>query len=183
MCFYVFVTLPDEVTEQQLAALRYPPLMLRPLGEHAIEGVPQAHRVYRATAGHCDCGSLFEVGGVDVGLETSRLEAHVRKLRNKGWGEAKIARWKSESVKTSAVTRAAADPTERNAWNGLFARLARCEAIREVGIFAHQFSGTLAEERGSLKCMTVHDLHATTADLFEAMETDRLYLLRRFRPA
>ena len=93
MCHFVTATLPSREPSSAARRIiekhgfRYAPIenpAIRPqIGESA--------GYFQATRGVCDCGT--SLGSRDEEPEDDGLGRELAKLRRKGWGKAKIARW------------------------------------------------------------------------------------------
>lgn len=107
-------------------------------------------KVIMTTKGHCDCGSIL---GIEQSPSSQRIDElkERKKLRKKKWSESKIDRYLEDKLKSQTrneENEELGNKTEEERWLKLIHKLTD-ENIK-FGLFQHQFSGSLVNERVNL---------------------------------
>ncbi|OWY71114.1 hypothetical protein B7486_10935 [cyanobacterium TDX16] len=151
MCTYVFVTLPKDIDLAPVqAALK--PYRFKFSAESNLppEDLRRSCTVGRITQAQCDCGTVVGMGADRVEKEESdRMNdqnRHIDKLRRKGWSEAKIARWKTQTDANLSYTHAQrhleceSRSEEAETWANALRAVASFIGNRPVGLY-HYWAG------------------------------------------
>ena len=105
-----------------------------------LAGMPMGLRHFVHDNGHCDCGTAIGSGHVEPVDDAKTIDA----LRKKGWGAAKIKRWKGQRRDAESNHARADKDRERNAqnelvrWTGLLRALLATPSVTQVGLM-HDF--------------------------------------------
>jgi hypothetical protein len=152
MCLYITAVLPAAADGSALAgiAARHG-RVLKPLLNPAVQARLEAgERYFLTTPGHCDCGTaLGAIRRHEEHAEAShsKADAEERKLRRKGWSEAKLARWKAQRTDhEQSVQRKAEREESTLPWLLLLDEMLQSGATPFVGLLLHFYAGSVAEE-------------------------------------
>ena len=140
MCYYITAILPLRADIDALAAIAHK--YDRQLAPQAIDGVEMALRsgegYFLTTAGHCDCGT--SLGALNRGKKIGDVqEVDVKRLRSKGWSEAKISRWLDQKGHSSKGKR------DLQRWHEFLTETLQSGLTPYIGIIVHFYSGPLTE--------------------------------------
>lgn len=128
------------------------------------------------TRAQCDCGTA--IGSACSVDPRPSPERHVARLKAKGWGDAKIARW-LQSKSGGGASPEAADSGEVSAWVSLIRDVLRDGSVPWIGLFAHFYEGRVSDERVALKAAPPKSLGSLVpADLL-GLPRDVLLLVSR----
>jgi len=156
--------------------------------EHVLAQLKPGETYHRLTRAACDCGTAL--GSLAFGTEgrgrtDGNLERKMKKLRDKGWSQAKIERWLSQHEKADDRRRKAADEaTLRLREGGMFTARRWIEVLAElvssgyassVGLLIHWYSGTVEGERIVITKRQPVSLAKVNAEFMMNMEHDVLY--------
>ena len=172
MCHYITATFPGDARLEAIAAL----LDRHALGFERIDN-PHVRGQLRpgdvqvsTTRKMCDCGTMLASRSRPE-VEERTLEREVRKLRAKGWSEARIERWLAE--KAMAADRAVRErgsmadghEPEVERWLAVISEALNAGYARRFGLLVHWYSGGLESERlqlGPTQSVPLSELSATT---------------------
>src|SRR5688572_29469897 len=99
MCHFITAALPAGADAEAVASLfKSYRRALEPVdNDWVVAQLPAGDRYFLTTRGYCDCGT--SLGSLTRQCEAPRSpEDEVRKLKRKGWSEAKIERWRAEKL-------------------------------------------------------------------------------------
>ena len=106
------------------------------------QGMPRNLRHFVHDGVQCDCGTHIGGGYVDCRDDDKALEI----LRKKGWGAAKITRWKTQRRDAESKNRRVDKDRERNAqkelvrWTGILRALMATPSVDTVGIMHDNYA-------------------------------------------
>ena len=179
MCHFVTAVLPKKVNVQRLEVIaeKYSRTLL-PLRNPSIESqLKEEESYFLTTAGSCDCGTALGAARVEESMAQRRQhtsQAKEKKLRQSGWTEAKIARWKEQRSIQQSRPRRTQDSTD---WVEFLKELLSLGETPMVGILLHWYSGSL-ESRIMLRSREIVEFSKITAALLGSLEEDILYEFR-----
>jgi hypothetical protein len=110
--------------------------------------------------GNCDCGS--GLARVARPTDTDPTDRELRKLRSDGWSEAKIRRWLDQRAATQQKRRVEYEarhgglPASAAAWAAFVGRLLDEGLAPWVGLFTHEYRGSVATERIEIGAVRRH---------------------------
>jgi hypothetical protein len=182
MCHYITATLPRDADLKRLRPIiRQHKLAFTPMDNPYVQAQLPAGTYYLlATRGYCDCGTVLGCGVRPAPAGPRESEA---KLRNKGWSEAKLERWRAEKA-------ASAERREREAEEAARQRLSEAEEwlrfirdmLREgagsVGLLLHWYSGRPETERIRIAAQVRVAADELTPELLLRVDEDVLYVFR-----
>ncbi len=174
MCYYLVATLPSNVN---IRALK-PTIERYHMGFEMLENpyilhqLPKGERLFYATKRHCDCDTAL---GCDVGaLNTNELEGEIERLRKKGWGQAKIERWKSERDDLKEVDRLNQDK-ELEIWYAFISEALEGNNATHIGIMKHFFAGSVEQEKVKISEIKEVRIKGIKPKYLRKIEDDTLY--------
>lgn len=145
MCYYLIATLPSDANINSLK----PIIERHQMGFDVLENknlsnqLPKGERLFLATKNYCDCDTVI---GCDTNKpETDNFEGEIQKLRQKGWGEAKIQRWKNEKSISVEIDIREQD-RELNNWYDFIYEALKGNKTSYVGIIKHYYRDTVELE-------------------------------------
>jgi len=175
MCHFVTVVLPAaSVLERSLEIAAAHGAAFSPhRNPSMMKCFDREAQPFRATARHCDCGTVLGRRRRDSGPRT----ADESKLRRKGWSEAKIARWREQrhSADENRAARAHRNAESEPDWLGLLRGLRASGAASTIGLLLHLYSGDIYTEVVAVHDKRNIDLRLATLETLEGMEEDVLY--------
>lgn len=137
-----------------------------------------------STKRHCDCGS--DLGSANFDSATDHYEAKItsnlKKLREKGWSEAKIQRWISDIRKaqkkdeTSSEKKMEDNPTllAKN-WLNLISQALTTGNLPYFGILLHDYSGSIYDDVIGIRKTLSKKLFSLDEEYLLKLERDVLY--------
>ncbi|MBO9540210.1 hypothetical protein J7643_06420 [bacterium] len=172
MCYFITATLPKAT---DLDALRpiidAHKLKFKPIKNAFIEAqLPEELMYLQATKHYCDCET---VGGCFRRLDQAKSEASfdTKKLKQKGWSDAKIARWIEEKNRTIEKQEAKEhDATAPAEWISFFQDLANTGLVNSIGLLIHFYTVGLMDEPFTIKGTAKINLQNLTPQLFRSNE-------------
>lgn len=158
MCTYVYVTLPKDTdlapVQAALKPFRFEFSENRSQSPRELQGT---HLTGRITQAQCDCGTVVGMGADRVEKEEGdRIHdqnQYIDKLRRKGWSEAKIARWKTQTEANLSYTHAQhhleceSRMDEAEKWANALRAVASFIGDRPVGLYHYWAGGRRATVR------------------------------------
>ncbi len=151
-------------------------------GNASIEAAagPDARSFVRT--GGCDCGA--GLAKLARPVDAGPMERGLRKLRAEGWSEAKIERWKAQRAATQDKREALASRrhdgvrASAEAWAELVRRILE-QGVPWVGLFTHDYHGSIANER--IACGAARRHAGVAAEQLLELEADVPYVFERAR--
>lgn len=183
MCHYITAVLPATANHSAVEALFH-------LGQRKLDAQKNAsissqlrpgECYYVTTRGNCDCGTpLGELARAESGSEAFDPDAQGKKLRRKGWSEARISRWlkqKEDQLASAAQTLPAGGSLGTEAWRALITDVLRSGNTPYVCLLLHWYSGPVSG-RIQLSGREVIDHQELTSERLARMREDVLYEFR-----
>ena len=153
MCLYITATLPRSAKLDCVAPIfvAYKLSFEAISNPYVLEQLPPGEVYLSTTGSHCDCGSaLGSLGGRD---DPAGYEHELKKLRRKGWSEAKILRWleQKEQTKEKHVredeARARSHTPAAQHWVDFISAVLNSRCTDKVGILLHFYHMDVQGER------------------------------------
>lgn len=170
MCQFLTAVLPSG-TDLDRAARSLAPagMTCQRLDNPNVVGLEPGEVWALATAGHCDCGTP-----IGRGARRDRFDVtgdDLRKLRRKGWSDAKIERWLAEKEK-------ARGKVDRATPGHLLVPIVEAlKATAPIGLVLHTYRGRLTEEPITIASRRVVDtMDLVPEDLRDLAEDTLLYV-------
>lgn len=177
MCRFITATLPATADAAALDAIaRRHGRQLQPMSNESIERqIGLDFRYFLTTLGHCDCDTpLGRLAPERLRHQADPAEA-TRRLRRKGWSEAKIARAQAQQQ-----AKREADGTVRGAlasWIAFIGEALAYDSRVRIGLLLHDYHGALHADIALQGRQTV-SVQALTGDWLERMREEVLYEFR-----
>ena len=194
MCTFITAILPVEVDRAALETrLHAHRLRLQPQANPGLARQLQAgESAFLTTWGHCDCGTplgcAFARAGKSSGRPEDRPAVEARKLRRKGWGEAKIARALSQredadvrDARVEAGRTAAgegADTLGAEAWLQCLRAVLTSGDTPWIGLLHHLYDGSVDREF-ALQGRERWSVATLDADALARMREDVVHVIAR----
>lgn len=183
MCLYITATLPRGARLDCVARIfESYKLSFETVSNPHVRGQLHPGDVYvSTTTSRCDCGSVLGSLG---GRDEDRPEGYgheVRRLRAKGWGEAKIRRWleQKEQAKEKRERvyegRAESDAPAGQYWVDFISEVLDSGCAERVGILLHFYRTDVEGERVKISRNERVKLGELTPRLLLEMEYDVVY--------
>ena len=149
--------------------------------------VPRGERLVFTTHGHCDCDTVLGRRRCeDFRTRPGISQKDLKKLRKKGWSEAKIERWKQEVSHTIDRNKALRQEQfesrrpEAEVWLNFIRDAMAAANAPHLGIFLHFYNdGGMEDEKIRLSRSERLDLTDVSPDFLMDVEQDVLYLFSR----
>ena len=133
---------------------------------------------------YCDCGTLLgSLSEKNTQQAKKADESEIKKLRRKGWSEAKIQRLMNERNKKEERYTEDLEQRKTSAQNGIQEWIDFCKKLFEItpiktfGILLHWYGGGISNERINLKGRISIDKSELTAKNLLEIEEDTLYII------
>lgn len=128
----------------------------------------------------CDCASVLGRWQPPEALpdRTAHLEQEAQRLRRKGWGEHKVARWLEEKRNEKPEHAPPQDGVPEEAWRWLRILGRLVEEMPWVGLYLHQFTGSDRDEGFPVRDRRELRARRLDAEALLHLEEDVLYLIR-----
>jgi hypothetical protein len=183
MCHYITAILPSTADPRLLAPIFEAHKMgFQQVSNHHLDSQLGSGQMYvLTTSGHCDCGTVLGCLNRPNGSVSKSPEHEIRKLRNKGWSEAKIQRWIEEKERTNEkhlredADRARAERPQANNWIGFITDLLKSGSIQRVGLLLHWYRGQVEDAGIKISAREKVRLEALTPKLLMGIKEDVLY--------
>jgi hypothetical protein len=174
MCHLITTTLSHDTELGALRpVIREHRMALAPIyNSHVATQLPRGTLYLRATQGMCDCGTAL--GCLTRGDRDPHHagERDQERLRRKGWGEAKIARWVAERERSAGrETRRA----EADRWLTFIRAVLETGRTHRFGLLLHWYCGGIETERINLRDTRRLPIAQVTPDTLMEIEEDVLY--------
>lgn len=176
MCHFISAVLPASVDIASLSVIAEKHgRRLRPQDNRSIEqALKPGESYFVTTAGHCDCGTAL---GRHANASAATGATELRKLRLKGWSEAKIARWREQrdahQAGKGAVARAASE-ADIARWQSFLADMLAHKHAPYVCLLIHLYDGDLDRDIVLAGRVAVK-LRDADAHFLRALSEDVLY--------
>ena len=182
MCHFITATLPQNVDTEVVASCfdshgRGFALISDPLVATQLD---PGDRYILTTRKHCDCGTSLGTlarSGCRPPVDGDSSAREVAKLRRRGWSEAKIGRWQSQTendrTKGKRAVRQCTQDAER--WIDLLRDLLDSGATPRVALLLHWYRGNVESERISIRDRVQVEIHGLDPEKLMRMEEDVLY--------
>jgi len=181
MCHFITAVLPVADPSSHFRRLvAEHRLLFEPTTNPSVEAQLHAGEHYFRATGHwCDCGT-----GLGAGAESTderALEKRVAKLRHRGWGKAKIARWLEQQAsnerRLSRKRQSGANTPTAEEWHRFLYGVLAPGGIARVGLLLHMYSGDFLTEEIRFSREAV-PLSKLTPELLRGIREDVLYEFR-----
>ena len=183
MCLFITATLPRGAKLDCVAPIfdTYKLSFELVSNPYVLGQLPPGERYISTTSSHCDCGSaLGSLGGRDRD-ESGGHEHELKKLRRKGWSEAKILRWLEQKELTKEKharedeARAGSYTPVAQYWVDFISAVLNSGCTDRLGILLHFYRMDVEDERVKLLGSERVKLEELTPRLLMEMEYDVVY--------
>lgn len=174
MCHFITATLPAGLSSEavETIARNHGRNWLSASNKYVARHLDDGEQYFYTTRGHCDCGT--SLGSSRAGdKDESKLAKQLKKLRRKGWSEAKIDRW----LKDKEKARSNRPEPENDAaiWVALIDNVLGSTDAKYVGLLLHFYSGDLNDEQIAISHVETVPRSELTEDRLRAIHEDVLY--------
>jgi hypothetical protein len=153
--------------------------------EFVEQQLPQGTTYLWKKSSHCDCGTALGCMNLrNQQTETDR-EGETKRLRRKGWSEAKIQRWIEEKEKASdkkesrnELYRQSQEPRAEE-WVKFLKDAVANPAVGEFGLLLHFYKTGPERETIELKRQETTSVHTLSPDFLMTIDEDVLYVFRK----
>ncbi len=183
MCTIITFVLPGDADLERVSEFFLDPL--ETVDNRYVLAQLDTKEVYAAGTGKgCDCGTAIgSLAGSDRSGEHD-LSTELRKLRNKGWGEAKIEKWlenkrrvKEKRARTARAVANSPQP-EADRWLTSIRGAVESGATRYLGLMYHWHRGRVDREKIEITKRQQVNLRATEPKDLLSFEEDVLHVFR-----
>lgn len=155
MCHFITTTLPAGVDAVPIGEIanRWHRVWESMPNRHVLQQLRDGETHWLTTGGRCDCGTELGALRGDTSRTEKQLARDLERVRRKGWGEAKIARWLEEKQRSAARREADRQRQLRTAgsdalsWAGLLGTILDETGCANVGLLLHMYGGGVETER------------------------------------
>lgn len=183
MCLYITATLPRGANLDCVAPIfgTYKLSFKTISNPHVLRQLHPGDVYISTTSRHCDCGSVLGSLGGRNGNEPEGYEHELKKLRRKGWSEAKIRRWlgQKEQTKEKHVredeSRVGCEMPVARYWVDFISAVLNSKCTDRVGILLHFYHTDVEGERIKLLGNERVKLEGLTPRVLMEMQYDVLY--------
>lgn len=183
MCLYITATLPGDANPDCVAPIfkSYKLSFETVSNPYVLEQLHPGDAYFSTTSSHCDCGSALGSLGRFKGDEPEGYERELKKLRRKGWSEAKIQRWleQKEQTKEKHVredeTLAEGNTPVAQHWVDCISQVLSSKCTDRVGILLHFYHVDVEGERVKILGQERIKLEELTPRLLMEMKEDIVY--------
>lgn len=133
-------------------------------------------RSFVRAQGDCDCGE--RLGKLSSPTSATSNHREIRKLRERGWGDAKIERWIADRARAedkrerSSIAHAA--PATDAEWTELVRTVLDQRAAAWIGLFTHEYRGAIDTEQ--VTCRVAQRIRGVTLAQIETIARDTIYV-------
>ena len=121
-------------------------LLFEPIvNPHIVRQLKPSERYYHVTSDHCDCGTSLAARP-----KAESLERDLRKLRTKGWSEAKIARW-AQQRRPRGPQRNGYERLTREEWFAFLDGALQLHKTRSIGLLMHWYRKSTTDENFTIR--------------------------------
>ena len=176
MCHYITAVLPADANREALAVIaeKYQ-RKLEPIDNSGVAAkLRPGERYFLTTWAHCDCGTaLGALGSEEAKLRKRKTaaDAEGERLKKKGWGASKIARWRAQKDEHLAKPLHSPQPTE---WTAFIRESLASGYTSAIGLLIHFYSGPVTA-RLELKGRQAFTAAEVTDEVLGRMQEDVLY--------
>jgi hypothetical protein len=183
MCLYITATLPRGANLDCVAPIfeAYKLSFETISNPYVLKQLHPGDVYISTTTRHCDCGSVLGSLGGRNGNEPEGHEHELKKLRRKGWSEAKIRRWLEQKEQTKEKharedeARAGSVMPVARYWVDFISAVLNSKCTDRVGILLHFYHMDVEGERIKLLGNERVKLEGLTPRALMEMEYDVLY--------
>ena len=143
-------------------------------------------KYYCMTKGNCDCGTIWGKGK-GAGDVKKKMNRKLKKLRNKGWSEAKIKRFIESQNQASQGRQASLKKqhidceTLAHRWISFISEIIDQGLSDYMGILLHWYSGNLEEEKIDIQQIEKISLSELDPTFIWKAKEDVLYVIKKNR--
>lgn len=183
MCLFITATLPRNASLNCVAPIfEAHRLSFKKISNPYVLNQLHAGDVYvSTTTSHCDCGSVLGSLNRRNKDETEDHEHELKKLRRKGWSEAKIQRWleqkeqtKEKHLREDEALAGRNTPVARD-WAEFISELLGSRCTDRIGILLHFYHTGVDSERVKILGKEKVKLEELTPKLLMGMREDVVY--------
>lgn len=183
MCLYITAALPRSAKIDRVAPIfeTYKLSFETISNPYVLKQLHPGDVYISTTSHHCDCGSVLgSLGGRDED-EPEGYEHELKKLRRKGWSEAKIQRWleqkgrESEKHARKDADRARVNTPHAQHWIDFISAVLNSKCTERVGVLLHFYHMDVEGERIKIARTVRVRLEELTPRLLMEMEHDVVY--------
>lgn len=155
MCNFITAVLPVRADNNAFRTLvDKHHLLFAPLSNpHLLAQLEPGEGYFHATRATCDC-----VTGLVGSVKSRDREGAVRKLRQKGWSDAKVARWLQATAKVPDESRAKQAELSHGAWAAFIGEALLLSSVPYLGLLQHSYKRSTHDEAFALKGRVQHSL-------------------------
>jgi hypothetical protein len=183
MCLYITATLPRDAKLDCVAPIfeTYKLSFGTIPNPYVLKQLPPGEVYLSTTTSHCDCGSALGSLGRRERDEPESYEHELKKLKRKGWSEAKIGRWVGQKGQTREKharedeARARSNTPVAQYWVDFISAVLNSKCTGKVGILLHFYHMGVEGERIKIVRNERVKREELTPRLLMEMEYDVLY--------
>jgi hypothetical protein len=183
MCLYITATLPRDAKLDCVAPIfeTFKLSFETVSNPYVLKQLPPGEVYISTTTSHCDCGSALGSLGRSDRDEPESYEHGLKKLRRKGWSEAKIRRWLEQKAQTREKharedeARAGSNTPVAQSWVDFISAVLNSKCTDRVGILLHFYHMDVEGERIKIAGNERVKREGLTPRLLMEMEYDVLY--------
>jgi hypothetical protein len=154
--------------------------------EFVEQQLPQGTIYLWKKSSHCDCGTALGCMNLrNQQTEVPDRESETKRLRKKGWSEAKIQRWVEEKDKASDKKEARnemyrhSQELRAEEWVKFIKDAVAHPAVGEFGLLLHFYKTAPERETIELKRHETTSVHTLSPEYLMSIDEDVLYLFRK----
>lgn len=152
MCHFITVTLPkDADLKKSHEIFKQHHLRFEQIENQSVREHLEKDDIYiLTTQGMCDCGTVLASQNRDDYLPDNNVQKYVdesiKKLKSKGWSDAKILRWQKEAEVNAEKNKREEEKSHEYAtiraddWANFIKNLLNSKATKRIGILIHYYS-------------------------------------------
>jgi hypothetical protein len=183
MCLYITATLPREAKLNCVAPIfnSYKLSFEVISNPYVLKQLHPGDVYISTTSSHCDCGSALGSLSKRGSDAPESYEDELKKLRRKGWSEAKIRRWLEQKEQTKEThirrdeARAGSETPVAQYWVDFISAVLNSQCTDRVGILLHFYHMDVEGERIKILSNKRVKLEYLTPRLLMEMEYDVIY--------
>lgn len=155
MCHYITAIVPKQADIQALNRIGQPyGLTFSPLENDSVEKQLRSDQQYLwKESKFCDCGTAFGAFALDGNKKPDTYKKDLKKLRKKGWSEAKIQKWLDNKARTEQKEVRSEEWSKKKyeqdaqVWIQFLTELSTKNICSYLGLMFHWYAGDLETER------------------------------------
>ena len=177
MCHYITGTLSKGSDVKAIATifLRYGVGCEEIDNPHLRSQLPPGTIYISTTRMHCDCGTELGSRGEKRKHGSSSEMRDLEKLRDKGWSEAKIERWRKNKEVARSNSYAKSGAVRVSDWMQCLRAALESGKTSRVGLLLHWYTDKLETEGMVFKTAIPTQIDQVTSDFLLTIEEDTLY--------